>query len=149
MGIIDCCSASRVVGVSVSVIGLALWDVAGPSSPPTPPKLRIRLALLMTTFGIAGCYDPLKIPTFEQSAPVDCERADFAGEVVDLTVCFPGETSRSSRGMLLNRKTLVTAGHAVVCRGPLKPLFEGELVIARRDAAGRLIRTTKRFEMLE
>ena len=64
MGIIDCCSASRVVGVSVSVIGLALWDVAGPSSPPTPPKLRIRLALLMTTFGIAGCYDPLKIPTF-------------------------------------------------------------------------------------
>jgi hypothetical protein len=33
MGIIDCCSASRVVGVSV--IGLALWHVAGPSSPPT------------------------------------------------------------------------------------------------------------------
>jgi hypothetical protein len=33
MGIIDCCSASRVVGVSV--IGLALWRVAGPPSLPT------------------------------------------------------------------------------------------------------------------
>lgn len=116
---------------------------------PIARALRFSLTIVVATLGLGACSESLKLPTFDKPAPNECDRATFVGDVVSLTVSFPGEASRSSMGILLSRTTLVTAGHSVVRRRPLEPLFDGELEIARRDAEGHLTRVTRRFRVMD